>query len=133
MDKNSMIHVSIVNLEEKVAEKGIDILYQPLSRALAPLGMYLVPIIQDANYLNKIKYNGEMGVKDFLSLTNSVIERLKLLDIYILIEYINEDNIEVINVYTDEKTFKDSTYANEGFVKNVYRSELPVTFKYEVK
>ena len=60
MDK---VHVATVNI---VKGKGLVALYRPLGDALAPLGVYLTPFVQDMNYLNKVKYKGEMTTHEFL-------------------------------------------------------------------
>lgn len=119
MNVKNMVHVATII----VSENNFECMYEGLSSAVAPLGVYLLPVIQEANYQKTLKPDGVMKVADFISM---IVETYKQFESDIFIETALELN--EIRVYASKLCFKKSTYASPDFIQKVHNSELPVIF-----
>lgn len=115
------VYVATVNVTNRMEE----LTYTPLGRALAPLGVYITPIVQDANYQNKTIYNNKMSVEDFLLMIEN-LRPFKKGNIQLKREL---DKEKKVHIYANKDIYEDSTYALRDFTASVYgQEELPIIF-----
>lgn len=113
------IHVATININNN---KPLT-LYESLGKALAPLKIYITPIIQETDLLKKEKHDCKINLKDFLNLIKKSKKVKHKACIY------EDFEKKQLFIYVNKSTFKNSTYNDKNFIKNVYgQDNLPIYF-----
>lgn len=100
--------------------------YEPLGHALAPVGFYITPFVQEANWLNHSRYGGRMTQHEFLNLLRTVLAPQNIVLCVFVSATPAKDNF--INVYVPLDSYKQSVYADSDFRAHVWNGGLPVRF-----